>query len=59
MSVTLSATRYRRLDRLTKLLGVAFVAIGLETGGQTAVGIAFGALGVALAVLTVFIECEQ
>ena len=59
MGVTLSATSYRRLDRLTKLLGVAFVAIGLETGGQTTVGIVFGALGVALAVLTVFIECEQ
>ncbi|WP_458189614.1 hypothetical protein [Haladaptatus sp. NG-WS-4] len=58
-SVALSEGQYRRFDQLTKLLGVAFVAVGLDIGGSTPTGIAVGALGVCIALLTVFIDYEQ
>lgn len=52
---TLSARRYRWLDRVTKLAGVALVALGLEAGGGTLAGIAYATLGVALGVATVLV----
>jgi hypothetical protein len=52
----LSGRQYRWLDRLTKLLGVALVAVGLEVGGDTAAGIALAALGVAFGLTTVIIN---
>ncbi|WP_458207807.1 hypothetical protein [Haladaptatus sp. NG-SE-30] len=58
-TLTLSKHQYRRLDQLTKLLGVVLVAIGLDMGGSTLAGIAFGALGVCIALLTIFIDYEQ
>jgi len=54
--VTLSARRYRWLDRVTKLAGVALIAAGLETGGDTLPGIALAAAGVALGLATVLIS---
>ncbi|WP_226013460.1 hypothetical protein [Halomicrobium salinisoli] len=54
--VGLPARRYRRLDRLTKLAGVALVAAGLEVGGDTAAGVALAAVGVACGLCTVLIE---
>ncbi|MFC7045729.1 hypothetical protein ACFQH6_10200 [Halobacteriaceae archaeon GCM10025711] len=59
MTRTLSARRYRWVDRATKLLGVSLVAAGLEVGGATATGLALAAVGTALAVGTVFIDIEQ
>ncbi|ODR82548.1 hypothetical protein BG842_18400 [Haladaptatus sp. W1] len=59
LSITLSERQYRRIDQLTKLLGVVLVAVGLELGGSTFAGIAFGALGVCIALLTVFMDYEQ
>lgn len=53
---SLTARQYRWLDRVTKLLGLAFVAAGLEVGGATLAGIALAAIGVASALITVFID---
>ncbi|WP_123533318.1 hypothetical protein [Halosimplex salinum] len=55
-AVTMSARRYRWLDRLTKLAGVALIAAGLEVGGDTLPGVALAALGVALGLATVLIS---
>ncbi len=52
----MSARRYRWLDRLTKLAGVALIAAGLEVGGDTLPGVALAALGVALGLATVLIS---
>jgi hypothetical protein len=57
--LALSARRYRWVDRITKLVGVAFVAAGLETGGGTLAGIALATIGVALGLATVFIENDD
>ncbi|WP_226023838.1 hypothetical protein [Halomicrobium salinisoli] len=54
--VGLPARQYRRLDRLTKLAGVALVAAGLEVGGDTAAGVALATVGVACGLCTVLIE---
>lgn len=54
--VALSSRRYRWVDRLTKLTGVALIALGLETGGDTLAGIALAALGVAFGLATVLID---
>lgn len=54
--VALSARRYRWLDRLTKLAGVALVAAGLEVGGDTTAGVLLAAVGVACGLCTVLIE---
>lgn len=53
---SLSARQYRWLDRVTKLLGLAFVAAGLEVGGATLAGIALAAIGVVSGLITVFID---
>jgi hypothetical protein len=53
---TLSAATYRRVDRASKLLGVAVVAVGLEVGGATGPGLALALVGVALGTATVFVE---
>ncbi|ELZ32548.1 hypothetical protein C474_07002 [Halogeometricum pallidum JCM 14848] len=54
--VALPARTYRRLDRASKLIGVALVAVGLETGGDTLAGIALGLLGAAIALTTVVLQ---
>lgn len=54
--IALSARRYRWLDRVTKLAGVAFVALGLEAGGGTLEGIAYATVGVALGLATVLVN---
>jgi len=54
--LALDPVTYRRADRLTKLGGVALVALGLEAGGDTVAGVALGLAGAALAVSTVFVE---
>ncbi len=54
--VALPARRYRWLDRFTKLAGVALVAAGLETGGDTPAGVLLAAAGVACGLCTVLIE---
>ncbi|AFK20940.1 hypothetical protein E6P09_17450 (plasmid) [Haloferax mediterranei ATCC 33500] len=58
-SIELSARTYRHLDRASKLLGVALVALGLDMGGDTLTGVALGVLGVALALATVFVHTNQ
>jgi|AntRauTorcE11898_2_1112593.scaffolds.fasta_scaffold02604_3 hypothetical protein len=57
--LALSARRYRWVDRITKLAGVALVAAGLEVGGGSLAGIALAALGVALGLATVFIANDD
>jgi hypothetical protein len=57
--VSLPARTYRHLDRASKLLGVALVALGLEAGGDTLGGLALGAVGAALAVSTVFVRRHE
>ncbi|MGB9966279.1 hypothetical protein [Halobacterium hubeiense] len=52
----LPAAQYRRLDRASKLVGLALVAGGLAVGGDTAAGFALATTGAAFGVLTVFIE---
>jgi hypothetical protein len=54
--VALSPRTYRFLDRATKLGGVGLVALGLDAGGDTLVGVALGVLGAALALTTVFLR---
>lgn len=55
----LSARTYRHLDRATKLLGLALVALGLEAGGDTLAGITLGAVGAAIALTTVFVRRRE
>lgn len=55
----LSARRYRWVDRISKLAGVALVAAGLDAGGSTPAGVALAALGVALGLATVFIANDD
>ena len=57
--VTLSKRQYRWLDRVTKLLGVALVAGGLEAGGATPEGLALAAAGVVVGLLTTVIRSES
>jgi len=57
--LTLSPRTYRLVDRLTKLLGVALLAVALELGGDSPTGLALGALGVALGLSTVFVEKRE
>lgn len=47
---------YQLLDYATKLGGVGLIAVGLEVGGATALGLALGAVGAALGLSTIFIE---
>ncbi|QLH77759.1 hypothetical protein HZS55_10795 [Halosimplex rubrum] len=54
-AVTVTERSYRWIDRLSKLLGVALIAIGLDTGGDTAAGIALAATGVACGLATIFV----
>lgn len=56
--LALPARRYRWLDRLTKLGGLACVAVALEVGAG-GIGTAFAALGVALALATIAIDMEN
>jgi hypothetical protein len=58
MTRTLSERRYRLLDTVSKLLGLALVAAGLEVGGSTAPGLALALAGTASATLTVFLTHE-
>lgn len=55
----LSARTYRHLDRMSKLLGVGLVALGLDLGGDTLTGIALGVVGTALALTTVFVRRHE
>ncbi|WP_458189641.1 hypothetical protein [Haladaptatus sp. NG-WS-4] len=54
--VTVTVRTYRILDYTTKLVGLALVAIGLEVGGATTVGLLFGISGTVLGLTTVFID---
>ncbi|WP_254546341.1 hypothetical protein [Halomarina pelagica] len=54
--VELAAETYRRIDRASKVVAVVAVAAGLELGGDTPAGLLLGAIGVALALSTVFIR---
>ena len=56
--LVLSTRQYRWLDRATKLLGVALVAVGLEVGGDTTAGLVLAALGVAFGLVTVIIDTQ-
>lgn len=56
--LTCSARQYRWLDRATKLTAVALVAVGLEVGGDTTLGIALATLGVAVGLATVIIDTQ-
>lgn len=54
--LVLTPRAYRWVDRLTKLGGVALVAVGFEVGGHTPAGIVLGLCGAMLALSTVFVE---
>ncbi|MFB6183629.1 MAG: hypothetical protein ABEI96_03660 [Haloarculaceae archaeon] len=54
-----SVRTYRTLDRASKLVGVALLAAGLQAGATTPTGLVLAATGIALGLLTVFIESEQ
>jgi hypothetical protein len=58
-ALALSARRYRWVDRISKLAGVALVAAGLDVGGSTLAGVVLAALGVALGLATVFIANDD
>ncbi|WP_436910162.1 hypothetical protein [Halosimplex marinum] len=55
-AVTVTERSYRWIDRLSKLLGVALIAVGLDAGGDTLAGIAFAAAGVACGLATIFVS---
>lgn len=57
-SLALTPAQYRWLDRVSKLVGVALIAAGLEVGGDTVTGVGLAALGVACGLLTVVIQHE-
>jgi len=57
-TIVLTDTRYRWLDRVSKLLGVALIAAGLEIGGDTAAGLVLATLGGACGLCTVLIHNE-
>jgi hypothetical protein len=57
--VTLRPGTYRWVDRLTKFLGVALVAAGLDAGGATSTGLVLATLGVATGVATVCIDTDD
>lgn len=48
---------YRRLDRASKLAGVALLALALEAG-PTVTGLGFAVAGIGLGVLTIFIDTQ-
>ncbi|MEF8852740.1 MAG: hypothetical protein V5A44_10260 [Haloarculaceae archaeon] len=52
---TLTERSYRRVDRASKLAGVALIAAGLAVGGDTLAGVALAVAGVAVGLATVFI----
>lgn len=52
----LTPRRYRWLDRGSKLAGLGLIVAGLEVGGGTVTGLVLAALGVAIGVVTVFID---
>ncbi|WP_117595387.1 hypothetical protein [Haloprofundus halophilus] len=53
---TLSERKYRWVDRVSKLLGVALIGAGLHVGGGTATGLTVAGLGVVFGLLTVIID---
>jgi uncharacterized membrane protein len=55
-ALSLPVRQYRWLDRLSKLGGLALVAVGLEVGGSSVEGLTLAAVGAALAVATVFVR---
>ncbi|WP_440991615.1 hypothetical protein [Haloarchaeobius baliensis] len=57
-SIACSPRQYRWLDRTTKLGGIALIAAGLEVGGDTGLGIALAAIGVAVGLTTVIITTQ-
>lgn len=52
---TLDPSTARRLDQVAKLVGVGLVALGLEVGGGTPLGLGLGVAGALLALATVFV----
>jgi hypothetical protein len=58
-SVELSPRAYRRLDHVSKLLGLGLVALGLDAGGDTLGGVALGVVGAAVALTTVFVRRQE
>jgi hypothetical protein len=59
LSLPLTPEQYRHLDRASKLLGVGLVALGLDAGGDTVVGLALGVVGAAVALTTVFVRKHE
>ncbi|MDZ7850519.1 MAG: hypothetical protein U5K70_06830 [Halodesulfurarchaeum sp.] len=57
--LSVETDRYRWLDVGTKLAGVSVIAIGLETGIESAPGLAIALAGVLLGVSTVFITRQS
>jgi hypothetical protein len=56
---SLSGRRYRRLDVLTKLGGLAAMATALEIGIASTAGLALAGAGLVLGVSTVFVTKSQ
>ena len=54
----ISRTNYRWLDIGTKLIGLALIVAGLESGITSALGLTLSVLGVLIGVSTVFITEE-
>ncbi|WP_251343325.1 hypothetical protein [Haloplanus halophilus] len=58
VSLSLSDRRYSLLDTASKLLGLGLVAVGLDAGGGTPVGLALAVVGAACATATAFVTNE-
>ena len=56
---SLSGRRFRWVDRLTKLGGLAAIATALEIGIASTSGLALAAAGLVLGVSTVFVTTSQ
>jgi hypothetical protein len=56
---SIGSRTYRWLDAGTKLAGVGVIAIGLETGIESAPGLALALAGALLGVSTVFITTQS
>ncbi|MFQ3294239.1 MAG: hypothetical protein ACI9PP_000179 [Halobacteriales archaeon] len=48
---------YRRLDRASKLAGIALLALALEAG-LTVTGLGLAAAGIGLGLITIFIDTQ-
>jgi hypothetical protein len=58
-TLSLSGRQYRRLDVLSKLVGLAAIALALDVGIASAPGLALAVTGLLVGVSTVFVTKSQ